>query len=345
MLVNIKEDKMKRFTIFLLAMITALSTCIFTGCGNDNVIRVNEVTHSVFYAPLYVAINKGYFEEEGYKIELTNGGGSDASMTALLSGSADIALMGPETNVYVISQGKTDYPVIFGQLTKRDGSFLVGRTEEPDFDWSNLDGKHFIAGRKGGSPAMSLQYALEQNGYDITTDVNFDLSVAFNNTVGAFEGGLGDYVTMFEPTASEFVAAGKGYIVASVGEESGEVPFTCFSANKSYLKNNPEKVEKFLKCIIKAYNYIMTANVEDVIDSLMPSFNGSTRQSLKYAIESYKKIDAWMSTPVMKETSFERLQNVMISAGELNEQNKVNFVDAVDNSFATKVLEKYFSAK
>lgn len=334
---------MKKFTIFLLAIITGLSTCIFTGCSNDNVIRVNEVTHSVFYAPLYVAINNGYFEEEGYTIELTNGGGSDASMTALLSGSADIALMGPETNVYVISQGRQDYPVIFGQLTKRDGSFLVGRNPEPDFDWSNLNGKHFIAGRKGGSPAMSLQHALEKNGYDITTDVNFDLSVAFNNTVGAFEGGLGDYVTMFEPTASEYVASGKGYIVAAVGEESGEVPFTCFSANRSFLDKNPEKVEKFLKCIMRAYNYIITQDVEDVIDSLLPSFNGSTRDSLRYAIQSYKQIDAWMDTPVMKAEAFDRLQTVMINAGELEVQNKVSFADAVDNSFAQSVIKKYFS--
>ena len=334
---------MKKFTIFLLAIVVGLSTFIFAGCNNNNTIRINEVTHSVFYAPLYVAINNGYFEEEGYKIELTNGGGSDASMTALLSGGADIALLGPETNVYVISQGKKDHPVIFGQLTKRDGSLLIGRTQEDNFDWSNLQGKHFIAGRKGGSPAMSLQYALEKNGYDIENDLNFDLSVAFNNTVGAFEGGLGDYVTMFEPTASEFVAAGKGYIVASVGEESGEVPFTCFMANQSYLKNNSAKVEKFLKCIVRAYNFIMEEDVETVIDSLLPSFNGSSRQSLKYAIESYKKIDAWNSEPIMKESAFNRLQDVMVGAGELKTENRVKFTDAVDNTYAQNVMKNYFT--
>ena len=217
---------MKKFTIFLMAIIIGLSTFVFSGCKDNDTIRINEVTHSVFYAPLYIAINNGYFEEEDITIELVNGGGSDASMTALLSNSCDVALMGPETNVFVASEGKKDHPVIFGQLTKRDGSFLVGRVEEPNFDWSNLEGKYFIAGRQGGSPAMSLQYALEKNGYDIQNDLTFDLGVAFNNTVGAFEGGLGDYVTMFEPTASEYVAAGKGYIVAAVGEESGEVPFT-----------------------------------------------------------------------------------------------------------------------
>lgn len=334
---------MKKFTLFLLALMVGFSTVIFTGCKNDKVIRINEVTHSVFYAPLYVAINNGYFEEEGYTIELTNGGGSDASMTALLSGSADIALMGPETNVYVASQGRTDYPVIFGQLTKRDGSFLVGRTAEPNFDWSNLNGKHFIAGRRGGSPAMSLQYALEKNGYDIQTDVNFDLSVAFNNTVGAFEGGLGDYVTMFEPAASDYQAAGKGYIVAAVGEESGEVPFTTFSANRSYLDNNKDKIDMFLKCIIKAYNFIVTADIEDVVDSLMPSFDGSSRNSIKNAVLNYIAIDAWMDTPVMLESSFNRLQDVMQGAGELEEQNRVDFTNIVDNTFAQRVLNTYFS--
>ncbi len=329
---------MKKFTIFLLALVMGLSTFMFAGCKNNNVIRVNEVTRSVFYAPFYVAINKGYFKDAGYEIELTTGGGSDASMTALLSGSADIALMGPETNVYVISQGKQDYPVIFGQLTKRDGSFLVGRNPEPDFDWSNLNGKYIIAGRKGGSPAMSLQYALEKNGYNIETDLTFDTGVSFNNTVGAFEGGLGDYVTMFEPTASEFVKAGKGYIVASVGQESGEVPFTCFSANKSYLEKNQDRIEVFLKAITKAYNFIMTADIEDIIDALVPSFNGSSRDSLKFAIESYKKIDAWKDNPAMLESDFERLQDVLVGAGTLNTADRVKFTDAVNNTFANKIM-------
>ena len=334
---------MKKLTIFLMTIILALTSVVFVGCNkDDNKIVVNEVTHSIFYAPLYVAINNGYFKEEGLEIELVNGGGSDATMTALLSGSAQIGLMGPETNVFVASQGRQDYPVIFGQLTKRDGSFLVGRNPEPDFDWSNLEGKYFIAGRRGGSPAMSLQYALEKNGYDINNDLTFDLSVAFNNTVGAFEGGLGDYVTMFEPTASEYVAAGKGYIVASVGEESGEVPFTCFSANRSYLDKNPEKIEKFLKCIIRAYNFITTEDIEKVIDALVPSFDGTSRNSIRYAIESYVRIDAWMDTPVMLQTSFNRLQDVIVGAGELESTNRVDFSKVVDNSYAENVLQKYF---
>ena len=325
---------MKKIAIFILAFFVGFSSLLF-GCKNNNLIRINEVTHSIFYAPLYVAINNGYFAEYGYKIELTNGGGSDASMTALLSGSADIALMGPETGVYVNAGGKQDAPMIFGQLTKRDGSFLVGKVNETNFAWSNLVGKHVIAGRKGGSPAMSLQYALEKNNINIKTDLNFDLSVSFNNTVGAFTGGTADYVTVFEPTASDLVREGKGYIVASVGEEAGEIPFTCFSANKSYIQNNSQKIENFLKAIKKAYNFIMTADINDVVNSLRPSFSTSTDESIKSSIESYKRIDAWCSSPVMTEASYNRLLDMLIGAGEVSTRVEMNKV--VDNTIANKI--------
>jgi len=326
---------MKKFALFILTIFIGFSI-ILTGCNNKNVIRINEVTHSIFYAPLYVAINNGYFEEYGYKIELTNGGGSDASMTALLSGSADVALLGPETGVYVNAQGKQNAPVVFGQLTKRDGSFLVGKVDEPNFDWSNLSGKHVIAGRKGGSPAMSLQLAIEKNGLNIETDLNFDLSVAFNMTVGAFTGGTADYVTVFEPTASELVREGKGYIVASVGQESGEIPFTCFMANSSYINKNPEKIENFLKAIKKAYNFIMTSNINDVVDSLRPSFSTSSDESIKASILSYKSIDAWCSSPSMSEESYNRLLDMLENAGELT--TRVPFNKVVNNTIANTII-------
>lgn len=325
---------MKKIAIIILAFFIGFSTMLF-GCQNKNLIRINEVTHSIFYAPLYVAINNGYFAEYGYEIELTNGGGSDASMTALLSGSADIALMGPETGVYVNAGGKQDAPMIFGQLTKRDGSFLVGKKQETNFKWTNLKDKHVIAGRKGGSPAMSLQYAIQKNGLNISTDLNFDLSVSFNNTVGAFTGGTADYVTVFEPTASELEREGKGYIVASVGSESGEIPFTCFSANKSYISSNPEKIENFLKAIKKAYNFIMTASIDEVVKSLKPSFATSSEESIKASIESYKRIDAWCSSPAMTEQSYNRLIEMLTNAGELS--TTVEFSKVVDNTIAQKI--------
>ena len=330
---------MKKFAIFL-ALIVGSVSVVFAGCGNDNVIRLNEVTHSIFYAPFYAAINLGYFEEEGIEIDLTNGGGSDQSMTALLSGSADIALLGPETAVYVVGEGASNTPVIFGQLTKRDGSLLVGRVEEPSFSWENLAGKEIIGGRRGGSPAMSLQMAVENAGLEVGVGVgqcNINLDVAFDLVVGAFEAGQGDDCTMFEPTASEYVAAGKGYIVASVGEASGEIPFTCFMAMQSYIDSNEEKIEKFLRAVIKGYNYLVEATDEEILTALRPSFSTTSDSIIISSVRNYIAYDAWMSTPVMSEESFTRLQDMMDNAGEL--EKRVNFADVVDNTYAQRAIE------
>lgn len=330
---------MKKFAIFLALIVGSISV-LFAGCGGSNVIRVNEVTHSIFYAPFYAAINLGYMEEEGIEIDLTNGGGSDQSMTALLSGSADMALLGPETAVYVVGEGAKNAPVIVGQLTKRDGSLLVGRTNETNFDWSNLAGKEIIGGRRGGSPAMSLQYAVEKAGNTVGTapeQCNINLDVAFNLVVGAFEAGQGDYCTMFEPTASEYVAAGKGYIVAAVGQASGEVPFTCFMAMQSYLNKNQSKVEGFLRAVSRAYNYLISATDQEIINALKPSFSTTTDEIIVSAVRNYIDFDMWKSTPVMNKADFERLQDVMQNAGEL--QKRINFEDVVNNTYAEKVID------
>lgn len=326
----------KILSVFLLLAILLISSASLIGCGKRDTIRISEVTRSVFYAPFYVAINNGYFEDEGMDIELTTSGGSDATMIALISGSADIGLMGPETNVYSLAGGNEDTPKIFAQLTKRDGSFLVSRVDEPDFKWSDLNGKYIIGGRRGGSPAMNMQYVLEKNGFTIGTDVTLDLDVAFTSTIAAFESGLGDYVTMFEPSASDYVAAGKGHIVASVGEEAGEVPFTCFSATGAFLTAHPDKIEAFVRCLIRAYNFIITSNIETVVDALQPSFSTSSRTSLAASVNSYIDIDAWNPTLIMKESSFTRLQDVIEGAGNLD--SRVSFADAVDNSFAERVI-------
>ena len=330
---------MKKLSILLVAILSVV-TMTFAGCGGSTKLRVNEVTHSIFYAPFYAAINLGYFEEEGIEIDLTNGGGSDQSMTALISGNADVALLGPETAVYVVNEGASNAPVIFGQLTKRDGSLLIGRNPEPDFKWSDLIGKEIIGGRRGGSPAMALQYAIERvNNLPLGTgkdQVNINLDVAFNLVVGAFEAGTGDYCTMFEPTASEYVAAGKGYIIASVGEECGEVPFTCFMAMQSYINKNEVQIEAFLRAVVKGYNYLVTATDDQIYEALAPSFSTSTKTSIVTSVKTYINIDAWMSTPIMEESAYNRLLAIMTNAGELD--NKVPFEKVVNNSYAQKVI-------
>lgn len=316
-----------------------VSVC-FVGCKkkDDNTIRLNEVTHSIFYAPLYLAINLGFMEEEGLKIELTNGGGSDGSMAALLSNSADVALLGPETVVYVKSQGSTNHPIIFGQLTKRDGSFLVSRDLDEDFTWDNVKNKTIIGGRRGGLPAMTLEWIVNQNNLFNGTNVTLNLELAFNMTVPAFEGGTGDYCTMFEPTASEYEKAGKGKIVASLGETSGEIPYTCFMATSGYMKKNPDKLQAFLRAIQKAYNYIYTQDTKTVAQGLVKSFEGVSLESIEASVISYKEIDAWMSTPVMQESAFNRLLEVMKNAGEIDKDCRVTFSSVVDNTLASQIV-------
>lgn len=328
----------KRIVTFLLSLVMLVP---LAACGEKDgltKIRLSEVTHSIFYAPLYIAINNGYMTEAGIKIELSNGGGADKVMTALASDSADIGLMGPEATIYCHIEGKRDYPVIFGQLTKRDGSFLVSKTDEPDFEWTDLENKHVLAGRPGGVPAMTLQYIVNNAGLFHGQNINFDTSVAFDLMVGAFEGSDEyDYCTMFEPTASEFVAAGKGYIVASVGEASGEVPYTAFSANKSYLDENNELCEKFLAAVVKGYRYMCDNTPEDVAKALAPSFTGTPESSIAASVRSYIEIDAWSSTPVMSEEAFNRLQDIMENAGTL--PTRADYSMAVDNTIALKVSQ------
>lgn len=330
--------KNKLICFFAAAVMAAAMPFALTSCATDDgVIRINEVTHSVFYAPMYLADGLGYFEEEGITIELTNGGGADATMAAVLSGGADIGFCGPEAAIYVAIGGSTDQPMVFGQLTKRDGSFLVGRTDEPDFEWSDLEGKEVLAGRKGGVPAMTFEYALKEQGVNAT--LNYD--VAFNMMTAAFESGVADYCTMFEPGASEYQAQGKGYIVASVGQESGEVPYTCFMAKRSYIDANPEKIEGFLRAITKAIKYVNETDSATVAEKLVPYFDGTSLQSLEVSVESYKSIDAWVTDMAMKESAFTRLQDIIESAGEL--ERRVEFSELVLTDVAHAVYEQVYA--
>lgn len=326
---------MKKFFIALCCLLFAVPLC-FVGCAKDkNTIRVCEVTHSIFYAPMYIAINKGYFDEYNIKVELTNGGGADKCMTALVSKSADISLMGPEATIYVANQGKQDMPVVFGQLTKRDGSFIIGRENIANFSWDQLNNKEILGGRRGGVPAMTLEYAIKKNSVQNCT-INYD--VAFDNLTSAFIGGTGDFVTAFEPAATAIVESGKGYILASVGAETGEIPYTAFTANNSYITNNSDKIKNFLKAIMKGYNYLVTANIDDVVEALKPSFEGTSAASIKNSIQKYINIDAWNSTPVMSEVAYNNLIKIMKNAGSLT--TDVEFSKVVDNSYALAVLNE-----
>ena len=311
------------------------------GCGQQSgltVVRLNEVTHSVFYAPQYVAMSLGFFEEEGLQVELTNGGGADKVMTAVVSGQSDIGLAGPESCIYVYNQGKEDYPVIFAQLTKRDGSFLVGRTDE-DFSWENLRGKTIIGGRKGGVPEMTLEYVMAQNGVTPHVDAVVDTSVQFNMMAGAFTGGQGDYVALFEPTATEVVEAGKGYILCSIGEESGEIPYTVYFANRSYMDQNPAVIQGFTNAIARAQRWIAQHSDREVAEAMVSQFPDTSVELLEKVTARHRAIDAWNATPVMAPSALERLEAVMEHAGELTREQFVDFEKLVDNSFAEKAAQ------
>lgn len=338
---------MKKLCLLLVALISVFSFTLF-GCGNNNQndltkIRLNEVTHSIFYAPLYVAINNGYFEDDGIEIELTNGGGADKVMTALLSNDADIGLMGPEATIYVTEGGAKDKPVVFGQLTKRDGSFIVAKNNYTNFTLNDLKGKEIIGGRKGGVPAMTLEYAIKQAGLSIGTganEVNLRTDVAFNLTASVFDSTDADFCTLFEPTASE-LCANKGYsIVASVGTVSGEVPYTAFTAKKGFLEENEKLAERFLRAVYRGYKFLLKASVDEIKTSLKPSFSGISDESIVKSIQSYIDVDAWVDNPAMTKQAFDRLQDIIISAGELDK--KVEFDSVVDTKIANKVM-KYFN--
>lgn len=330
---------MKKILILMTTLILALLP-LSSGCSkktDDNVLRINEVTDSFFYAPFYVAIEKGFFEEEGLKIELTNGGGSDVSMTALLSKGADIILAGPETAVYVARQNKKDAPKVFAQLTKRDGCFLIGRNEEPNFDWNNLKGKEIIIGRQGGLPAMTFQYIIKNLGYN-ETDLTLRTDIQFPLMAPTFDNGVGDYCTLFEPTATEFVSQGKGYIVASVGKQSGEVPYTSFIALDSFIKNNPKKIEKFLRAMYKALKFVEEEDSKVVASYLIKHFVGSDLEKTAQSLENYKSVDSWMTNMSLSEDMFNRLIDIIKNAGE--NVDGVKYEQIVNNEYAQKIYEE-----
>ena len=300
-------------------------------------IKVSEVTRSVFYAPQYIAISEGFFEENGIDIDLTTGQGADAVMTSVLSNQCDIGFAGPEASIYVYNEGKEDYTEVFAQLTKRDGSFLVAREDTDNFSWQDLKGKTVIPGRKGGVPYMTLEYVLKKNGIDPQKDLVLDDSIKFDLMAGAFSAGNADYVTLFEPTASNTEKQGKGYIVASVGEASGEIPYTAYFAKKSYIENNSDTIQNFTNAIYKGQTWVKEHSAEEIALSIQDFFPDSDIEQLTVAIQKYKDIDAWNETPVLEREAFDRLQEVMTMAGELEKEAPYDKI--VNNKYAKESIK------
>lgn len=333
---------MKKYLIIVLVIIivaAGIATYILLNRNTETAglqkIRVNEVTRSVFYAPQYVAISKGYFAEEGLEIELTTGQGADKVMTAVLANQSDIGFAGPEASIYVYNEGKEDYTQVFAQMTKKDGSFLVSRTNTDNFDWKDLKGKTIIPGRKGGVPYMTLEYVLKNNGIDPKKDVTLDDSIKFDLMAGAFASGNADYVTLFEPTASMTESQKKGYVVASVGEAAGEIPYTAYFAKKSYIANNEDTIQKFTDAIYQGEKWTKEHTSKEIAEVITNFFPGTDIEMLTAAIQSYKDIDAWNDTPYLKEEAFNRLQEVMKSAGELSQNAPYDKI--VNNKYAENI--------
>ena len=326
--------------ILVIAIVIAVVVIKCQTGNNQNTlqtIHVSEVTRSVFYAPQYVAINNGYFEEKGLEIELSTGQGADAVMTSVLANQVEIGFAGPEASIYVYNEGKEDYTEVFAQLTKKDGSLLVSRTNEENFSWENLKGKTVIPGRKGGVPYMTLEYVLKKNGINPETDVVLDDSIKFDLMAGAFAAGNADYVTLFEPTASLTEQEGKGYVVASVGEEAGEIPYTAYFAKKSYIDANEDIIQSFTDAIYEGQIWVKEHTAEEIATVIQDFFPDTSIEMLTEAIQTYKDIDAWNETPVLEEESFNRLQEVMTLAGEL--ENPAPYDKVVNNMYAFKSIE------
>ena len=300
-------------------------------------VSLSEVTRSIFYAPQYVALSKGFFEEEGLKIELATAQGADAVMTSVLANQSDIGFAGPEASVYVYNEGKEDYTEVFAQLTKRDGSFLVSRNENKDFKWTDVKGSVIIPGRKGGVPYMTLLHVLRKYGIDPSSDVTLDDSISFDLMAGAFSAGNADYVALFEPTASATEIAGKGYIVSSIGSETDELPYTAYFAKKSYIEKNPEIIQKFTNAIYKGQLWVKEHTSEEIAETIVDYFPDTDMDLLVTVLNRYREIDVWNETPYLAEEGFDLLQTIIEEAGELKQ--RAPYSKVINNSFAEEAVK------
>lgn len=336
----------------LLAGMLCTALLLLSGCGaagegakeeaDLQKITVGEVAHSIFYAPGYVAMSLGYFEEEGLEIDLINLQGADKVMSALISDEIQIGLMGPEASVYVANQDLENYAINFAQLTQRDGSFFVGREPVENFSFDQLQQAEILGGRKGGVPEMTLEYVLKTNGIDIGVDdaakpVNVRTDIQFAAMAGSFAAGEGDYVTLFEPTATQFEREGKGYILASVGAHSGNIPYTAYSATKSYIGANPETIQKFTNAIYKGQQFVAQNDAAHIAPLLQPYFEDISLEDLTIVVQRYKNIEAWDTNPILEREALEKLMDVMALAGQL--EQRADYDKIVTTEFAQTAID------
>lgn len=325
----------KKHTAILAA---ALCLSVLSGCQSAPAktsltpVTLNEVAHSIFYAPQYAAIELGYFEEEGIDLTLVNGAGADKVMTALVSGDADIGFMGSEASIYTYAGGAEDYAVNFAQLTQRAGNFLVGRAPEENFRWETLKGKKVLGGRAGGMPQMVFEYILKKNGIDPKADLTIDQSINFGLTAAAFTSSDADYTVEFEPFATSLELEGSGYVVASLGTDSGYVPYTVYSAKKSYIEAHPEVIQKFTNAIQKGIDYVNSHSAEEIAKTIQPQFKETPLENITKIVERYKEQDTWKEDTVFQKDSFDLLQNILEEAGEL--PARVPYEDLVTAEFS-----------
>ena len=302
-------------------------------------VTLNEVAHSIFYAPQYVAIEEGYFKDEGLDLTLVTGFGADKTMTAVISGEADIGFMGAEASVYAYQEGATDAVVNFAQLTQRAGNFLVAREEMPDFKWEDLKDKKVLGGRKGGMPEMVFEYILRKNGLDPQKDLTIDQSIDFGSTAAAFTGDTSaDFTVEFEPSATALEKEGAGYVVASLGVDSGYVPYTSYSAKTSYMEKNPEIIQKFTNALQKGMEYVQSHTPEEIAEVIAPQFAETDLDTVTAIVKRYYDQDTWKSNLIFEKESFELLEDILEDSGELSE--RVSYENLITTKYAQEAAEK-----
>ena len=338
-----KNKKWISLAAAVVLAVTALPMTVFAAKKDKeeeklSKVTLNEVAHSVFYAPQYVAIEEGYFTEEGLDLTLVTGFGADKTMTAVISGEADIGFMGAEASVYAYQEGATDPVVNFAQLTQRAGNFLVAREEMPDFKWEDLKGEKVLGGRKGGMPEMVFEYILKKNGIDPQKDLTIDQSIDFGSTAAAFTSDdSAAYTVEFEPSATILEKEGAGYVVASLGEASGYVPYTSYSAKASYMKENPEIIQKFTDALQKGMDYVQSHTPEEIAEVIAPQFKETDLETITAIVKRYYDQDTWKENLIFEKDSFELLQDILEDAGELTE--RVAYEDLVQTEYAQKACK------